>query len=230
MRKYFAEFFGTLILVAVGTGTAAFGGTSFGIWPIAAAFGFAVIAGAYAFGPISGAHFNPAISLAAAINKRITWIEFTGYVGSQILGAFAGTGLLAAIMAMFGLQKAQVAQVGMGATNFQAPMNIWSATTIEGLLTFLFILIILVVTGRDRQEQANVAPIAIGLTLTMLILVGFTFTGAGFNPARSLAPAVGMALYGSSAALTNIAAYIVGPLVGGALAAVVAKYALGSED
>lgn len=230
MRKYFAEFFGTLMLVAIGTGVAAFGGTSYGTWPIAAAFGLTVVAGAYAFGSYSGAHFNPAVSLGAAINGRITWTEFAGYVGAQIVGAFVGTGIVAAIESMYGLTKAQIVQVGFGQTNFSSPMNIWSATFIEFVLTFLFVLVILVLTRKGNEAQANVAPLAIGLTLVVLILLGITFTGASLNPARSLAPAVALALAGTTTALSNIAAYIIGPLAGAAVAAVVAKYAFGTEE
>ena len=78
MRKYLAEFFGTLMLVAMGTGVVVFVGTQAGPLPVALAFGLAVVAGAYAFGSISGGHFNPAVSFAAAINGRISWMDFLG--------------------------------------------------------------------------------------------------------------------------------------------------------
>ncbi|MCM0582009.1 aquaporin [Weissella diestrammenae] len=230
MRKYFAEFFGTAMLVAFGTGSVVFGGTSFGSFPIAIAFGFAVIAGAYAFGNISGAHFNPAISLGMAINGRISWTEFAGYVGAQILGGFAGTGIVGAIIASINPTKQQIVSAGFGATNFQTPINIWSAMALELLLTFVFVLVVMAVTAKNNEAGNMFAPLAIGVTLTALIMMGIGFTGASFNPARSIAPAVVLALFGSSSALTNIAAYIIGPLAGGALAAVVAKYLLGTED
>jgi len=230
MRKYFAEFFGTAILVAFGTGAVVFGGTSFGAFPIAIAFGFAVIAGAYAFGNISGGHFNPAISLGMAINGRITWAEFAGYAGSQIVGAFLGTGIVGAIIATIKPTKDQIVAAGFGATNFTTPINVWGATAIEFLLTFVFVLIVIAVTAKNNEAGNTFAPLAIGFALAALIMMGIGFTGAGLNPARSLAPAVVLALFGSTTALTNIAAYIIGPLVGGALAAVVAKYLLGTEE
>jgi aquaporin Z len=228
MRKYLAEFLGTMMLVVMGTGTVVFASTQYGSFPIAIAFGIAVIGGAYAFGAISGAHFNPAVSLAAAINGRITWIEFLGYIAAQIVGAFAGTGVLYGTVLAFGLKNSQIAsQIGLGATNI-SQVKFLGATFIEAFLTFVFVLVILMVTSKKYGTSA--APIAIGLTLAGLIMLGLTATGASLNPARSLAPAVVLALLGSTTALTNYAIYLIGPLVGGALAAVVAKFGLGSEE
>ena len=86
------------------------------------------------------------------------------------------------------------------------------------------------VTAKKNAAISSVAPLVIGLTLAALIMLGLQATGASLNPARSLAPAAFLAIFGSSAAITNIGAYIVGPLVGAALAAVVAKFGLGSEE
>ncbi|QIL49948.1 aquaporin family protein [Weissella coleopterorum] len=230
MRKYIAEFVGTMILVVFGTGSVIFGGTSFGPMPIALAFGFAVIVGAYAFGAISGAHFNPAISLGMAINKRITWRDFLGYIVAQILGAFVGSGIVVSLMSALSATKSQMVMTGLGATNFQSPITIFGATWIEFILTFIFVLAIMAITAPKNELGQQFAPIAIGLTLTGLIVLGVGLTGAGLNPARSLAPAVVLAFMGSASALTNMAAYIIGPLAGGALAAVVAKYLLKTEN
>jgi aquaporin Z len=228
MRKYIAEFLGTLVLVAMGTGVAVFASTQYGPFPIAIAFGIAVIGGAYAFGPISGAHFNPAVSLAAAINGRISWLEFLGYVVAQILGAFAGTGVILGVVMSYGIKLSQFtqAQITLGATDFQISMI--AAILIEAFLTFIFVLVILLVTSKKSGTSA--APMAIGLTLTGLIMLGLSATGASLNPARSLAPAVVMVFTGSTTALTNYVAYLVGPMVGAALAAVVARFGLGSEE
>ncbi|AEJ23683.1 aquaporin [Weissella koreensis] len=230
MRKYIAEFIGTMILVTFGTGSVVFGGTSFGAMPIALAFGFAVIVGAYAFGNISGAHFNPAISLGMAINKRITWRDFLGYIVAQILGAFVGSGIVVSLMSSLSATKSQMVMTGLGATNFQSPITVLGATWIEFILTFIFVLAIMAITAPKNELGQQFAPIAIGLTLTGLIVLGVGLTGAGLNPARSLAPAVILAFMGSTGALTNMAAYIIGPLAGGALAAVAAKYLLKTED
>lgn len=230
MRKYIAEFIGTMILVTFGTGSVVFGGTSFGAMPIALAFGFSVIVGAYAFGHISGAHFNPAISLGMAINKRITWRDFLGYIVAQILGAFVGSGIVVSLMSSLSATKSQMVMTGLGATNFQSPITVLGATWIEFILTFIFVLAIMAITAPKNELGQQFAPIAIGLTLTGLIVLGVGLTGAGLNPARSLAPAVILAFMGSTSALTNMAAYIIGPLAGGALAAFAAKYLLKTED
>lgn len=230
MRKYLAELLGTMILVALGTGAVVFAGTSYGPWPIAIGFGIALMAGIYAFGSISGGHFNPAVSLAAAINRRITWREFVGYVVAQIIGAFIGTAVLYGMMMAFGATKSTIQQVGFGQTSYSSSLNFFSAALIELFLTFVFVLVILMVTSKRNDKIASAAPVAIGLILAALIMVGLSSTGGSLNPARSLAPAVALALTGTSTALTTFAAYLVGPMVGGALAAVVAKYGLGSEE
>ncbi|MCW0926787.1 MULTISPECIES: MIP/aquaporin family protein [Weissella] len=230
MRKYLAEFFGTLMLVAMGTGVVVFVGTQTGPLPVALAFGLAVVAGAYAFGSISGGHFNPAVSFAAAINGRISWMDFLGYVVSQIIGAFAGSAVVLGFMKAFGAPAATIKQVGFGQTNFTSPISFLSASLIEAFLTFVFVLVILMVTAKKNAAISSVAPLVIGLTLAALIMLGLQATGGSLNPARSLAPAAFLAIFGSSAAITNIGAYIVGPLVGAALAAVVAKFGLGSEE
>nr|WP_278279332.1 aquaporin [Weissella oryzae] len=230
MRKYIAEFIGTLLLVLMGTGAVVFAGTSYGPLPIAMAFAISVIAGAAALGKISGAHFNPAISLGAAIVGRITWVEFAGYLVSQFLGGIVATGILFGFMKAFGAKAATIAQVGFGQTSYTASLNFFSAAGIELVLTFFLVLVALMTTAKQNAALANVAPVAIGLVLGGLVMIGLSSTGGSLNPARSFGPALGMALVGSSTALANYAAYLVGPLLGGALAAVVAKYGLGSEE
>ena len=113
-RKYLAEFFGTLLLVAVGTGAVVLVGVQTGPLPVALAFGIALAAGAYAFGPISGGHFNPAVSLGAAINGRISWKDFVGYVIAQLIGGLAGSAIVWAIMKGVGASAAMIKQVGFG--------------------------------------------------------------------------------------------------------------------
>ena len=110
VKKFFAEFIATAVLVLLGCGTAMAMGLSGQIDPqtgvmnggavvgIAAAFGFSIIIVAYTVGPISGGHANPAVSFAKALNKELSWKEFGIYVGGQILGALFGSLLLAMVM------------------------------------------------------------------------------------------------------------------------------------
>ncbi|MDR0899900.1 MAG: aquaporin [Lactobacillaceae bacterium] len=223
MRKYLAEFFGTLLLVLIGTSSAVYYFNTIGPVPIALAFGIIIIAGAYSFGAISGAHFNPAVSFAAAITKRITWTEFVFYVIAQILGAFAGTGLLVVLTTALKMPGAN-----FGQTDFVKPVTPLIALLVELVLTFILVLVILL-TSSEKYGTQN-APLAIGLTITALILVGIFLTGASMNPARSLTPAVFAAFLGKTSSLTHFWVYLVGPTIGGGLAAVVAKYGFGSEE
>ena len=78
MRKYIAEFMGTLTLVLFGCGIAVVSGGN--LVATALAFGLAIVASAYAIGNISGCHVNPAVSLAMYISKKMTLKEFGCYV------------------------------------------------------------------------------------------------------------------------------------------------------
>ena len=95
---------------------------------------------------------------------------------------------------------------------------------IETILTFFFVLVILTVTGKNGN--GNMAGITIGLTLTAMILMGGANSGASLNPARSFAPA----LFTGGAAMSQLWLYTFGPLLGGAIAAFVAKHILDTEN
>ena len=106
MNKYIAEFIGTMILVFFGTGTAVVtggftGGLGLGylgVVAIALAFGLTIVAGAYAIGHVSGCHVNPAVSIGVWLSGRMSAKDFAGYVVAQVIGAFAGTGLLSVVV------------------------------------------------------------------------------------------------------------------------------------
>ena len=94
------------------------------------------------------------------------------------------------------------------------------AFLIEVVLTFVFVLVILGVTA--KAELANIAGIVIGLSLMAVVIVGLPFTGTSVNPARSLGPA----LFAGGQALAQVWLFILAPLVGGALAALVHRFVL----
>lgn len=215
MKKYIAEFIGTAVLVLFGTGIAVITGGN--LVATALAFGLAIVAMAYVIGNISGCHVNPAVSLSMLISKKMSTKDFIGYVVSQVAGAFAGTGILYAI-----LKGTTIGTEALGANGYGAlsatEITLVGAIIVEVILTFVFIYTILGVTS--DESKSNVAGIVIGLTLTFVHLLGIGLTGTSVNPARSLAPAV---VQGGEA-LEQVWVFIVAPLAGGALAAITYKY------
>lgn len=228
MKKYLCEFIGTAVLVLFGCGTAAITGGidgSLGILGIALAFGLSIVAMAYVIGNISGCHINPAVSLAMLIEKKMSVKDFIGYVVAQVLGALAGAGILYAVIVNSGLN---VAETGLGANGFgelsYVGLNMLGAIIVEIVLTFVFIYTILGVTSDD--SKSSISGVVIGLTLAFVHILGIALTGTSVNPARSLAPAL---LVGGEA-LSQVWVFIVAPLVGSALAAVVHMFLNKKED
>lgn len=215
MRKYFAEFFGTFVLVLFGTGVAVVSGGN--LVATSLAFGLAIVAEAYALGSISGCHVNPAVSLAMLISKRMKVKDFWFYVLFQLLGAITGTAVLVLVLNStdFGTAALGANYYGeMSANNIGA----LAAFFVEALLTCVFVYTILGVT--KEEKNSSVAGIVIGLTLTFVHLIGIPLTGTSVNPARSLAPAIFLC----GDALKQVWLFILAPLVGGSLAAVLHKY------
>lgn len=212
MKKYVCEFIGTFMLVLLGCGSAVLAGDAIGTVGIALAFGLAIVAIAYSVGRISGGHVNPAVSFAMFINKKMSGKDFICYVVAQVLGAFAGTGILALIISTTNLQGA-----GLGANGYGGAMGLTmaGALAVEMITTCIFVLAILGVT--HNEKHSSVAGLVIGLVLTLIHVVTIPLTGTSVNPARSLAPAI----VSGGEALSQVWVFIVGPLVGAALAAVV---------
>ncbi len=233
MKKYVAEFIGTLVLVFFGCGTAVVtggltGGTgsgTLGVVAIALAFGLAIVASAYAIGPVSGCHVNPAVSLAMLMLGKLSIPEFFGYIGGQVLGALAGAGILKVVVLS---SPALAGAGGLGQNGFGTEsavgLSLGGALLVEALLTFVFVLTIIGVTSSDKT--ANIAGIVIGLTLTFVHIIGIPLTGTSVNPARSLAPAI----FVGGVALNQVWLFIVAPLAGAALAALVYKALLSAKQ
>ena len=216
-----AEIIGTAVLVFVACGVAVVASSA---WWVATslAFGLVIVAMAYSIGNVSGCHINPAVSLALAIRKEITWKEFGIYVLSQVIGAFLGAVLLAVCL--------RVNMTSLGGNSIQATLldktghldglSYISAFLVEVALTFVFVIAILGVTDK-RHHDGKHAGIVIGLVLTLVHLLGLGFTGTSVNPARSLAPAVLQAIAGEPTSLAQTWIWILAPMAGAALAAVV---------
>lgn len=224
IKKYIAEFIGTAVLVILGCGTAMLVGCDAknggGYILTALAFGLVIVAMAYSIGNISGCHINPAVSLGVLISGGMSAVDFIGYIISQCLGAFAGAGVLAAI---FGLGGVKDQTGGFGSNGLDGVNgNPVAGLLVEAVLTCVFVLAILGVTSK-KANHGSFAGIVIGLTLTLVHILGIGLTGTSVNPARSFGPALVAAFNGNSAALGSLWVFIVGPLVGAAIAAVIYK-------
>lgn len=211
MRKYLAEFIGTFVLVFVGCGVAAVtgcDGTANASYVLTAlAFGLSIVAMAYSIGNISGCHVNPAVSLGVFLNGGMSGKDFVGYVIAQFLGGIVGGGVLRALLGP---------DSSLG-TNGLYNDSVGASLVIEIILTFIFVLAVLGATS--KIENSQVAGLVIGGSLTLVHLLGIYFTGTSVNPARSFGPA----LFKGGDALSCVWVFIVAPLIGGALAALVWK-------
>ena len=215
-----AEVFGTFLLVFGVIGTAFFSSANTGLLGPALAVGLAVLAGAYAVGHISGAHFNPAVTVGAAVAGRFAWKDVPAYVIAQFVGGLLASSVLV-LIGSFGPAGALADAQGGGffSNGFDegspAGYGLVAVIVAELVLTALFLIVILGVT--DDRAYAGFAPLAIGLALTVMHLVAIPVSNASFNPARSLATAV----YGGPDALLQLWVFIVIPVVGAVLGAAI---------
>jgi aquaporin Z len=214
VQKVAAEALGTFVLVFIGCGTAIFSGGDY--VAIGLAFGLTVLAGAYAFGRISGAHFNPAVSVGAALGGRMAWRQVPVYVGAQLGGAvLAGLSLFVLVQ---GIDGYDIGDNGLAQNSFGdegSGYAWWAAFLVEVILTAIFLYVILAVTDA-RNEHPALAPAAIGLTLTMIHFASINLTGTSVNPARS----IGVGLFAGGDAIVQLWLFILAPLLGGAIAGV----------
>ena len=225
MKKYVAECIGTAVLVVLGCGTAMLVGcdaaNGAGYLLTALAFGLVIVGMAYSIGNISGCHINPAVSLGVLMTGGMPVSEFIGYVISQCIGAFAGAGLLALI---FGVGGVEDKTGGFGSNGLAGVSgNPVAGLLVEAVLTFVFVFAILGVTSKTAGH-GSFGGLVIGLTLTLVHILGIGLTGTSVNPARSFGPALVAAFTGNTEPITALWVFVVGPLVGAALAAVVYKY------
>ena len=222
-RKLLAEFVGTFLLVFLAVGAAVFGigakvgtdgaGPGNGVVGVALAFGLVLLAMAYAFGPVSGAHVNPAVTLAMLIGRRMPTNEAVGYWIAQFLGGILGGFALWLFVNAFGVTDYTG---GLGTNSYDnGHISMAGAFVLEVLLTAAFVMVILLVT--ERVAAPGFAGIAIGLALTVVHLVGIPLDGTSVNPARSFGPA----LFAGGEALGQVWLFILAPLVGAIVAALV---------
>lgn len=228
--KYIAELLGTMVLVLMGCGSAVIAGadgtTGVGLLGISFAFGLSVVSMAYAIGPISGCHINPAISVAMTVAGKLSVKDLAGYVVSQIIGAIIGAGILYVIVSNhpgFEMKPWALGSNGFG-TGYLGEYTLLAAFVAETVFTFIFLLVIFGSTS-GQNTNGGFAGLAIGLSLVLIHIVGIKVTGVSVNPARSIGPA----LFAGGEALAQLWLFIVAPIVGGILAAVVWKNILGRD-
>lgn len=229
-KKYLAECIGTAVLTFAACGVAVVAGQVMEgqlSWWVATslAFGLVIVAMAYSIGNISGCHINPAVSLAMLIRKKITLKDFCFYVIAQVVGALVGSLFLALCLRgdFSSLGGNEIQDLLKVTVDGELKTDVWSLFAgffVEVLLTFIFVIAILGSTD-ERYHDGKHAGIVIGLSLTLVHLLGLGFTGTSVNPARSLAPAVLQAFTGNTTSISQIWIWILAPLCGAALAAIV---------
>jgi MIP family channel proteins len=206
-----AEFIGTFALVFIGAGAGALG--IGGLGGVALAHGLVVVAFAYAYGPISGAHVNPAVTMGVFAAGKVPAGKAASHIVFQLLGGVFGAYVLKWVLG------GPVGQLGAGslATHLQvggATVSIGFAQGffLEALLAFFLVnTVLLTAVSADGSELAGVA---IGGTLVFNILMGGPLTGAIFNPARQLGPAL------AADQMANLSLYLTAPLVGAVAAGI----------
>lgn len=209
-----AELVGTFILVFGGTAVAVgailsrpTAGAAYDSLAIALAFGLALAAVVAAVGHVSGAHVNPAVTLGMAATGKFPWKSVPAYLGAQLAGAVLGA--LGTWLA-FGSPGRSTAN--LAATYPAQGVGDFQAFVLEILITFILVFVVMSVATDDRAP-APIAPIAVGFALAVGVFVAGPITGGAVNPVRALGP---MLVAGD---LTSAWLYILGPVIGGVLAA-----------
>lgn len=188
-------------------------GAGVGTLGVALAFGLAVVAMAYTIGGISGCHINPAITLGVFLSGRMSGKDAGLYMLFQVIGAVIGSAILFALVST----GAHDGPTATGSNSFKEGMGL-QAFIAEAVFTFIFVLVVLGTTD-SKKGAGNFAGIAIGLTLVLIHIVCIPITGTSVNPARSIGPAI----FEGGTALRQLWLFIVAPLTGAALSALVWK-------
>ncbi len=208
-RAYLAELLGTFLFLTIGyLSVAALGAADAnGLLVVPFAFSFGLLAAIFAFGHVSGGHYNPAVTVAAVIDGRLPAADAAGYLVAQVLGALGAAVVVLATVGQSAV-AAGITRPGGGVTEV-------GAIIIEVVLTAGFVAVILAAT----KHASALAALAIPLTLVAIHFAAAPLSGASVNPVRS----IGSAVVGGDIAVLWI--YIVAPLVGGVIGALVYRFA-----
>jgi aquaporin Z len=196
MRAYVTEFIGIYFLVLT-IGLTALGGTPFA----GLAIGGSLMVMVFMGGHISGAHYNPAVSVALAMRKKLPWSEVPPYIAAQLAGAVAAALTVRGILGQtFIIAPAE----GIGAT---------AAIAIEALYTFALALVVLNVATIQKTKGNSFYGLAIGFTIVVAAYAGGPLSGGAFNPGVGFGPILVHSIF-ADGTLGDLWIYVVGPLIG----------------
>jgi MIP family channel proteins len=208
-RRTFVELVGTFALVLIVCGTIMSLGpqADAGTLEVALATGLTIAVMVSAVGHISGGHFNPAITFGFILTRRMSALLGVAYWVAQLLGA-----VLAALLLRWIFPAANRDAANLGAPSVQT-IDIGAALVVEALITFFLVWVVFAMTTDKRNPYTAVTGLAIGFVIVFGMLFAYTLTGGSFNPARAFGPEL------ISKSWSDAWIYYVGPLAGGAIAA-----------
>jgi glycerol uptake facilitator protein len=238
-KRALAELIGTWVLVFLGTGSVmamavnfseAGGVNQAALLLIGLSFGFAVLVMIYAFGHISGTHINPVVSITLWATGRFPAKDMVTYVVAQLVGATLASLTVVAIWGQ------SAVDAGLGITLPGAGVSYWQAILVEAVTT-AFLVLVIWGSAVDGRAPGGFAGVAIGIVVAADIMVTGPIAGASMNTARSFGPFLVDTLFGSKNAAGAATAdwakfpiYIIGPIVGGLVAAFVYDYISGIKN
>jgi len=242
-KRFMAELIGTFFLVFIGAGAAVItlmishgavppnqfnigigvlGGL--GDWlAIGMAFGLTVAVLIYAIGHISGCHINPAVTIALWTARKFPGNEVIPYVVAQLIGASLASFVFAAVVGMNAVTVG-----GLGATAPFEGISYLQAILVEIIGTFMLMFVIMG-SGVDKRAYPGFAGLSIGFTVAAVITTVGNISGASINPARTFGPYLGDFVLGGHNLWNYFPIYVIGPIVGAILAAVIYEY-ISSEE
>lgn len=176
---------------------------------IGLAHGLTILVMVAALGAVSGGHFNPAITLGFVVARRMDLLTGAIYWLAQLVGASLAAFLLVPVIGS--------RLVAVGTPNLGNGVDFWAGVVVEAVATFFLVLVVFG-TVVDERAPKSIFPIAIGLTIALDIMAIGPLTGSAVNPARAFGPAL------ASGQWANQLVYWIGPLLGGAIAALLENY------
>lgn len=212
-----AEALGTFILVVGGPGTAVlvpgFEGKAL---MVSLAFGLSLLVAAYAVGPVSGCHINPAVTVGLAVAKKTAWKDVPTYVAGQILGGVVGGAAVLGIASGKAGFSATVENFAVNGWDAHSPGGYGFGAMVIAEVILTAVLIYVVLSTGHAKFAAGMGGLTAGATLALIHMVSIPVDNTSVNPARSIA----MAVFAGGDAVSQLWAFVVFPVLGGILGAV----------